>query len=177
MPEVTIIVDFPFGVELKNTNKLKVDNDIADCIIKAAQCGDDIIEVRNLGNETFKSKYTQDYCNSDRGTEKWMLEKTDEALNTVGRTIIYAGEFGCMELANILRSINQQHTRICGKGIERVKLHGVLNHNSLISNVVISRAALPNTEIVINRKTCVCEDAVIYETVLEILKSKTVQII
>ena len=177
MPEVTIIVDFPFGVELKNTDKLKVDNDIANSIIKAAQCGDDIIEVRNLGNETFKNKYTQDCYNADRDTGKCVLERTGEVLNTVGRTIVYAGEFGCMELANILRSINQQHARIYGKGIERIKLHGVLSHNSLVSNVVISRAALPNTEIEINRKTCVCEDAVIYETVLEILKSKTVQII
>ena len=183
MADVTVVVDL-VASKTKFTGEEEIDANIASAVFEAAHLGDEIIEIRSTyqsSQSSCESTFDGDYIPTHHcipgsfgyGT----FGKTGDTLNKVGRTIIYTNTIGSLELANKLQSIDCQYRRVGGKGVERVKFHGVASYLSLISNAIIAKAALPDAEVIVNRKTCVGMDKDIHEEAVKIMKAMLIKIV
>ena len=121
------------------------DTPIANRIMQAREAGEEVIFTLDT--------HDADYMNTTEGkhlpiphcladSEGWQLYgKVAECITTADPVFIKP-TFGSLELANYLRE----------KGYERVELCGLVSHICVLSNAVLAKAALPEAEIVVDRK-------------------------
>lgn len=186
MADVTVVVDF-VASKVKFTGGEEIDANIASAIFEAAHLGDEIIEVRSTCLSSTSSPSSCEstfagecipthHCIPGSGGDS-TFGKTGDILSKVGRTIIYTNTIGSLDLANKLQSLDCQYRRVGGKGVERVKFHGIVSYPCLISNAIIAKAALPDAEVIVNRKTCTGTDKDTNEEALKLMKAMLIEVI
>lgn len=106
-----------------------------------------------------------------RGTEGWKLFGRSGELAYAnegkGVSMLEKGQFGSLELAEILKA----------GGYDEVELCGLVSNICVVSNALIASAALPQARIVVDSKATSCMDPAANDAALCIMKSCQVDVI
>lgn len=159
-----------------------LDDGIAEEIRMAHKQGYDII----CTMDTHDSK---DYMNTEEGKNLpvmhcpegehgWKLYgKTEKAAKDTGALLLTKPTFPCQELFLVLKGMDKIDKCTGGEGITEVKLCGVVTNMCVISNVVVSKMAVPNAHIVVIEHLCASFDDDAHNKAIDVMKSMQVEVI
>lgn len=111
------------------------------------------------------------------GTDGWKLdERVDEAIKkqfeAKNTTVVQKGSFGSIALGDMLREYRMR----AGEDVEFYFV-GVCTGICVISNVLIAKAALPESKICVIEKACACVTPESHKTAIEAMKTCQVDVI
>lgn len=145
---------------------------IVDCVAETVKCFDgEVIFTRDTHNENYLE--TQEGRNLPvphciQGTDGWQLDKKLECLRTDSMKIFDKPTFGSMALAAYLKT---------QEDLESVTLVGLCTDICVISNALLIKAALPETEIRVIEKCCAGVTPQSHKNALEAMKMCQIKIV
>lgn len=96
-----------------------------------------------------------------RGTEGWKLYGRTAAYLTDAKKVFEKQTFGCLELGEYLRQ----------EGYDLVELAGLVSNICVLSNAIIAKAALPESEIRVDARLTASHDARLHTEALDLLEN------
>lgn len=149
-------------------------------------------KVRKCADEGYKIIFTQDthtenYLNTQEGkllpvthciigTEGWELygelSKMPDSILQVS-TFIHKNTFGSDQLLETLQTLQSNQT----DHIERIEICGVVTNMCVISNAVICKSALPESEIIIHGDLCASFDEDLHKKALDVMASMQMTVV
>lgn len=145
---------------------------IVDNVAETVKCFDgEIIFTRDTHNENYLK--TQEGRNLPvphciQGTDGWQLDKKLECLRTDSMKVFDKPTFGSMALATYLKA---------QEDLESVTLVGLCTDICVISNALLIKAALPETEIRVIEKCCAGVTPQSHKNALEAMKMCQIKIV
>lgn len=101
------------------------------------------------------------------GTGGWQLYGQVAGLAQEGDRLFCKPTFGSWELGEYLRQ----------EGFEKIELCGVVSNICVLSNAVVAKAALPEAQIVVDRRCTASNDPQMNQKALDVLQGLQVQVI
>lgn len=145
---------------------------IVDCVAETIKCfAGEVIFTRDTHNENYLE--TQEGRNLPvphciQGTDGWQLDRKLECLRTDSMKIFDKPTFGSMALAAYLKA---------QEDLESVTLVGLCTDICVISNALLIKAALPETEIRVIEKCCAGVTPQSHKNALEAMKMCQIKIV
>lgn len=145
--------------------------DVADCIKKALDRGDEVIYTRDTHFDNYMD--TQEGRNLPvphciKGTAGWEIRDELKALQSDDTKVFDKLTFGSVELATYLKTVD---------GLESVTLIGLCTDICVISNAMVIKANLPETEINVIENCCAGVTPQSHKNALEAMKMCQIKVL
>ena len=177
---VLIVVDMPNDLvsgALGTPEALDIVSNVVGRVVDALAQGEKIIFTRDTHEEDYLC--TQEGKNLPvphciRGTKGW--EIIPELQEYEGQ-LIDKPTFGSRYLGELLKTWDEDATRQGKPGVEKVTLIGLCTDICVISNALLIKAFLPETEIVVEAKCCAGVSPESHETALRAMETCQITVV
>ena len=173
MKKALIIVDYQNDFvcgAMANDPARKIEMDICKKIDTYLASGDDLIFL--MDTHTSEDLCPREFSNSQRlhcmrDTKGWEIYGKVAEYVPMAKHIILKNNYGSSELVTVLQKSNY----------DVVELAGLTTHACVLSNAIISAAAIPYAEIVVDAACTASSDVAKKEQALEIMRGLHIQVV
>ncbi len=115
---------------------------------------------------------------TEKGKPGWeTFGKTKQAMDKANAILIEKPTFPSIELFTVLQDIDSKLKKETGKGIEVVEVAGLDAAICVVSNVVITIAALPNAKIIVHKELIDSGDKEAKAAAIKVMQSMLVEVV